>query len=131
MTDETKKYRRRLQKKMKSIVCDCKSRKSAEARRNKFGTCFCDVYSLKYTLAIVMANSLYEFLSDANGRIIMEDIKKEEIEQIADVIMAFHDADSWDRISHDKDVKREFKKKEIEFKKAMKWLADNWGSLWI
>lgn len=124
INEETKKYL----KKRVDIRCKCKKQKSNEKDRVKYGTCRCDSFSMDYTLGHIIANSLYEYIAHAKVSIIREDF--EILEKHAESIRNYIEADSLDGISKEKGVKIEFLKKEKEFKKAMKYITDNWHSLW-
>lgn len=115
-------------KKRTPITCNCKDKETREKDRTKFGVCYCDAYSLHYKMGLVIANYLYQYLGDASQAIIREDWNI--IEKHADAIKDYTNTDNWDKISKDLKVKKEFIKKEKDFKQAMKWIADNWNSLW-
>lgn len=111
-----------------NIICDCNRRKTKEKDRAKFGTCSCDSYSMSFTLAIVISNYIYQYLAECKEYIIREDW--DILEQCAKDIRKYVKADSWDSFSKNRKVKSEYKKKEIAFKKSMKYLVDNWQALW-
>ena len=111
----------------KSVIC-CKHKKTPQNQRAKFGTCSCDSYSMSHTLAIVISNYLYQYLADAKGFIVRDDW--DILEECAEHIREYADLDSWNICSKEKGVKSKYLKKERDFKKSMKYLIDNWKSLW-
>ena len=117
-------------KKRKELTCTCKGKRKEKAdnERMKYGTSNCDGYSFNYSQAIQMSNALYQYIADAYELIIRDDW--DIIEKHANSIREYSEADSWDELSTDKKIKQEYKNKDKKFKQAMKWLADNWQSLW-
>lgn len=107
-----------LKKRTKLVCC---GRKNPDNDRIKYGTSRCDSYALSHRLAIIIANSLYQYVSDAEPRIVRDDWEK--IKKCADTIRDFANADSWDSTG-------KFKKQEKDFRDAMKWVVENWNSFW-
>ncbi len=114
---------------MKKVDCNCKKGKAAKKTyRSEYGTNSCDSYSLHFTLGIVIANYLYQYIADAKERIVRDDWKT--IEKHADAIMAYSEADSWDLYGDDTTLKIAFLEKEKAWREAMFWLTESWQSLW-
>lgn len=114
-------------KKRVEVICECGA-KQPRKDRAKYGTCRCDSYSLCYTLAIVIANSLYQYIADAKDMILREDW--EIIEQHADAIMEWANANSIDIVSEDVTERFEYLEKERKWREAMHWLTEGWEGLW-
>lgn len=117
-----------LLKKRINIQCKCKKQILHEKDRVKFGVCKCDAYNMDHKLGIVLHNYMIQYISDASEHIVMNNVQ--ELEKHAEAIKEYIDADSWDAISKKRGVKSKFLKKEKDFKKAMKYLVDNWHSFW-
>ena len=129
-----KKEKARLHKKRKSVICDCKRIKSQLRDRGKYGTCYCDGYSLDNSLGIIISNALYQYIADAKGAIIRKDF--DLIEKHADAIREFAEADNWDKITvcdfEETAITRmhNYNEKEIAWREAMFWLTESWHGLW-
>ena len=105
--------RKKYLKKRVSIECNCE-RRDQHSDRAKYGVCRCDAYSMNYTLGQVLANYLWQYIADAKGFIIRDD---------------------WDIIEqHAKNIEKylepDLEKDNTDFKKALEWLGENWGSMW-
>ena len=129
------KEKARLLKKRKSVVCDCKKIKSQLRDRGKYGTCYCDGYSLYNSLGTILSNALYQYIADAKCAIIRDDF--DLIEKHANAIRDYAEADSWDKttISDDGEksaitIMMEYNAKEEKWREAMFWLTESWHGLW-
>lgn len=114
-------------KKRVDIRCDCK-KKQPPKDRVKYGTCKCDSFSMSYTLAIVIANSLYQYIADAK-----DEIKRDDwdiIEKHAIAIREYAEADGFDIVSDKIKDRFDYLKKERKWREAMFWLTENWQGLW-
>ncbi len=112
------------------LYCDHpKNRKKTQSSyRGIYGTSKCDSYGLSTTLGIIIANSLYQYIVDAQDRIKRDDWKV--IEKHADAIRAYATGDSIDFMSPLSKERIEYFEREKAWREAMFWLSENWGSLW-
>ena len=124
-------------KKVEEFYCsrtDKGHREKQKKERARYGVSYCDTYSFDYSVGKILANSLFMYVDVASGAIKRDDFAI--IEKHAQAIRDFAEADSWDSFVPEKKDKertlrcREYKKKERAFKEAMKWLGDNWPTLW-
>ena len=123
MNKETKKYL----KKRVDIRCDCKKKRPPKDRI-KYGTCSCDSFSMSYTLAVVIANSLYQYIADAKEIIVRKDW--DIIEKHADAIMEWSETDNFELCSDKVEYRYAYTEKERKWREAMFWLTENWQGLW-
>lgn len=108
--------------------CCKRGEKSRLKARAKYGVSRCDACGLYGYLGQVLSNSLFQYVKDGKERIVREDW--DLIEKHAQAIRDFGLADNWDSISSDEKVKLAFGKKEKAFKEAMKWVTDEFQTLW-
>ena len=124
----TKEKRKKILKQREDIRCNCKSQKSNNKSRAKYGTCKCDSFSFNYTVGLILSNALFQYIADASNIIIRDDF--DIIEKHAYAIKEYAKADSWDKFSKKPSVAVEFDIKERKWREAMFWLSENWVSLW-
>ena len=125
---KSKKRKVILKRRVSVIHEGCEKRKKQQNDRAKYGTCSCDSYSFHWSVGCILANSLFQYLADAECVIVRDDWKI--IEKHAQAIMDFAEADSWDLCDKEMSVRNKYLEKERNWRKAMFWLTENWDSLW-
>lgn len=122
---------KRILKLKKPVTCECKRQKSRMKERAKYGICSCDTYTFHYSVGLILANALYQYIVDS-GHLIKEREKgwNKKIEWVATAIKEYSTADSWDEISDSSDTRYNYRKKEKDFREAMFWLSEHWQYLW-
>jgi len=141
-----KKYVQKNQKqllaRLKNPTAYCTKKKCVEQtlkNRGRFGTSYCDTYSLSSSLPVIMANALTAYAHYASKAIIRKDLP--EIKRHAKAMYDWANADSWDSLPPPANTTKQkckeyikrntaHAKKEKAWKEAMTWLTNNMAGLW-
>lgn len=125
MKKTTKRYKEIL-KRRQSVICCNKKKELAD--RAKYGVSRCDAYSFNCSVGKILANALFQYVADAEERIVRDDF--ELILKHAQAIKDYVEVNSMDIASDDLTERCNFLEKERDFRYAMFWLTENWKGLW-